>query len=241
MMDIILHPKNRFTWALLAFQGGYINVGGLLTVHIFVSHITGFSALFSIRFHSGDYLNSLYFLFVPFFFLLGAFFSSIFTEIRKKNTKEPVYIYILSILCLLFLTITFLGIGGFFGKFGESFNNFHDFILLSILAFSCGSQNAIFTHYSKSIVRTTHLTGLTTDLGIGLAKYFISGDCEEQRINRIRMDIIGSFLIGSLFAAYIFPLFEFLGFLIPAFLSMTVGIRLFFTRMKLSRNSIGEH
>lgn len=67
MRDTILNPKNRFTWALLAFQGGLLNVAGLLTVHIFVSHITGFSAYFSTNLLDGNYLKSLYFLLVPFF------------------------------------------------------------------------------------------------------------------------------------------------------------------------------
>lgn len=232
MSDIILHPRNRFTWALLAFQGGYINVGGLLSVHIFVSHITGFSAHFSNEVVKADYTKSLYFLLVPFFFLLGAFFSSIFTEVRKKNNQPPVYVHILSVLSLLFFLVTILGQGGYFGSFGEPFHSFRDFILLTLLAFSCGSQNAIFTHYSKSIIRTTHLTGITTDLGIGLAKSFISKDKSEHYFNKIRIDLILSFVIGSLIAAYIFPTFEFLGFIIPSIISLSVGLRLFLTRNK---------
>lgn len=232
MIDTILHPKNRFTWALLAFQGGFLNVAGLLTVHIFVSHVTGFSAYFSTNLLEGNFHKSLYFLLVPLFFLLGAFFSTLFTEIRKKKNQRPVYIHILYTLSILFFLISFLGHQDYFGNFGEPFSNFRDFILLSILAFTCGSQNAIFTHYSNSIIRTTHLTGITTDLGIGLAKFFISNDIEEQRVNKIRIDIIISFLIGSILAVYLFPKFKFLGFLIPGFISIFVGVRLFITNEK---------
>lgn len=230
MRDIILQPKNRFTWALLAFQGGYVNVGGLLSIHLFVSHITGFSAHFGTEILNGHYLIALSFLLVPLFFLFGAFFSSLFTEIRKKRHQEPVYIHILGVLSLIFLIITIFGSKKYFGNFGEPFANFRDFILLSLLTFSCGAQNAIFTHYSNSIIRTTHLTGITTDLGIGLAKYFISKDTDEQRINKIRIDIIFSFVLGSLFGAYIFPKIQFLGFVVPVILSLIVGIRLFVTR-----------
>lgn len=235
MKDTILHPKNRFTWMMLAFQGGYINVGGLLTIHIFVSHITGFSAHFSTELISGNYENSFYFILVPLFFLLGAFVSSIFTEIRKNTKQQPVYIQILSMLSLIFLLIVVLGELQVFGKFGEPFNSFRDFVLLSLLAFSCGSQNAIFTHYSRSIIRTTHLTGITTDLGIGLAKYFISKDKSEAQYNKIRIDLILFFIIGSLLGVVLFPRLEFLGFLIPAVISAIVGIRLFYFRKKLLR------
>ena len=230
MSDIILHPKNRFTWALLAFQGGYINVGGLLTVHIFVSHITGFSAHLSTSLIQGELRHSIYFLFVPIFFLIGAFFSSIFTEVRKKSHKPPVYVHILSVLSLIFLIITVLGFFGFFGQFGEPFESLRDFILLSVLAFACGSQNAIFTHYSKSIIRTTHLTGITTDLGIGLAKSIVSKDKNEHYLNRIRIDLIISFIFGSILAAFLFPKLHYLGFLVPAVISLVVGLRLYYTR-----------
>lgn len=230
MSDTILLPKNRFTWALLAFQGGYINVGGLLTVHIFVSHITGFSAHFSTHLAAGNFQKSIYFVLVPMFFLMGAFFSSILTEVRKKYNRPPVYVHILTVLCILFLLITILGVNGFFGVFGEPFHSIRDFILLSLLAFACGSQNAIFTHYSKSIIRTTHLTGITTDLGIGLAKYFVSRDSNEHYINRIRIDLIISFITGSLVAAFLFPKLHYWGFFLPSLVSLVVGTRLYLTR-----------
>lgn len=230
MNDIILLPKNRFVWALLAFQGGYVNVGGLLTVHLFVSHITGYSAHFSLELANGDYLKSIYFLLVPVFFLFGAFFSSVFTEVRKKSNQSPVYMSILAVLSSLFLVISILGTLGYFGTFGEPFQNIRDFILLSLLAFGCGTQNAIFTHYSKSVIRTTHLTGLATDLGIGMAKYFVSKDTNEHHINKIRIDLIISFFVGSLVATFIFPKLQYLAFLLPSIISFVVGARLFLTR-----------
>lgn len=231
MKDIIQHRKNRFTWALLAFQGGYVNVGGLLSLHIFVSHVTGFAAHFSLAMTSREWRHSLYFLLVPVFFLIGSFFSSVFTEIRRKKDEQPVYIHILSALSGVYLLISILGSQNFFGSFGEAFANFRDFMLLSSLAFSCGAQNAIFTHYSHSIIRTTHLTGLTTDLGIGLGRYFISRDLKEGQLNKIRVDLIASFIAGSLLGAIVFPQIQFWGFLIPSALSLLVGLRLFITRV----------
>lgn len=233
MKDSILHPRNRFLWSILAFQGGFINVGGLLTVHIFVSHITGFSALFSTNLLEGELLKSLFFLLVPFFFLLGSFFSSMFTATRKSNREEPIYIYILLSMSSLFFIISLLGYFEFFGRFGEPFESTRDFILLSLLSFSCGTQNAIFSHYSNSIIRTTHLTGITTDLGIGLAKSLLAKDHEETRLNKIRVDLIISFLLGSLAGAFLFPKLQFFGFLIPAIICLFIGYRLYSTRVRM--------
>lgn len=234
-MDILLHPKNRFTWSLLALQGGYVNIAGLLSVHFFVSHITGFSTHFSLELVDANFLRAFYLILVPFFFLAGAFFSSLFTEVRKEKNKTPIYIHILLCMSLLFLSVALLGWAQYFGKFGEPLQNVRDFILLCLLAFSCGAQNAIFTSYSKSVIRTTHLTGIATDLGIGLAKAFISKDLKEQTINRIRIELIISFTLGGVIGAFIMPKMEFLGFLIPAFISLVIGLRLFMTKTKLVR------
>jgi len=177
--------------------------------------VTGFAAHFSNAVVSKNLVQVVYFVLVPVFFLIGAFFSALFTEIRRKRKLSPVYIHVLSLLAFLYLLVSLFGRADLFGRFGEPLSNFRDFILLSILTFSCGAQNALFTHYSNSIIRTTHLTGLTTDLGIGLAKVFVAGDSHEAPINHLRMELIGFFILGSLVGAFVFPVYEFLGFLLP--------------------------
>lgn len=232
MIDTLLIPKNRFLWMLLAFQGGYINIGGLLTIHLFVSHVTGFSAHFSEALINANYLQAFYFVLVPFFFLLGSIFSSLFTEIKKSQNQSPRYLIIMLTLFFIFLIVSLIGNLGLFGNFGEEFTNFRDFLLLVLLAFSCGSQNALFSHYSKSIIRTTHLTGITTDLGIGISKFFISKDILEGKLNRIRIEIIIFFIFGSILGSLIFPKIQFLAFLLPSMISLFIGIRLFVSREK---------
>ncbi len=230
MKDIILQPKNRFTWSLLAFQGGFVNIGGLLTVHMFVSHITGFPAQFSLELIDANYLKTLYFVLVPIFFLLGSFSCSLVSEIRHSKNLPPVYIHILLSLGALYAILSVMGQMQFLGSFGEPFENFHDFVILSLLAYSCGVQNALVTNYSGSIIRTTHLTGITTDLGIGLARRLISKKSPEGKINLVRIELISSFIAGSLIGAFVFPEIHFLAFLIPSLISCLVGIRLYSPR-----------
>lgn len=230
MHDAILQRNNRFTWALLAMQGGFVNVGGWLSLHKFVSHVTGFAAHFSTELVAANYIEAFLFVLVPVFFLIGAFFSAIFTEVRRKRGQSPIYIQILTLLSGLYGGSALLGYLGGFGAFGGPFNNL-DFILLSILSFSCGAQNALFTHYSGSIIRTTHLTGITTDLGIGLAKVLITQDHKEHTINKLRIELIVSFLLGSLLSALLFPRLQYIAFLIPALVSALVGLRLLRSRV----------
>lgn len=229
--EAILLRKNRHLWMFLAFQGGLVNVGGLLTIHLFVSHVTGFSAHFSLAITQQNFLKALYFFLVPFFFLVGAIFSALFTEIKKNKGKVPTYSQVMGLLSLIYCCVAFLGAQGVFGNFGEELQNFRDFVLLTLLAFCCGAQNALFTHYSNSIIRTTHLTGLTTDLGIGIAKYFFSKDLSEAALNQIRIALISSFILGSVFGAIVFPILQFWGFGLSSLISAYTGIRLYYSSL----------
>lgn len=222
--DIIHQPMNRLLWFTLAFQGGAINVSGFLAIHRFVSHVTGFSALFSTNLYEGNFKNALFAILVPFFFLLGSFFTGLFST-RKTRTPISRFFFVFLSLGLIFFAIAFCGHTGLFGNFGEEFSHTRDFVLLILLSFSMGSQNAIVTHYSSSIVRTTHLTGITTDLGIGLARIFNQTSLhKEAQANWLRAGLILFFLFGSLFGVNLFLKFEFLGYTLFGALNLSIAV-----------------
>ena len=231
MIDIILHKKNRFTWAFLAFQAGLVNIGGFFALNVYVSHTTGFSSLFSLSVLKGEFSKAFYFLSVPLFFILGAFFSATFTEIRRLKKHSPIYTHVMVLLSIIYLFVAVSGDLNFFGEFGKHVDSFGDFILLSLLSFSCGSQNGLFTTYSNSVIRTTHLTGLMTDLGIGLAKAIIVKDRKEKGVNSLRILLILSFFSGAFFGALLFPRYDFIAFLVPSILSLIIALRLYITRV----------
>lgn len=226
MKDAIFLPKNRFVWSLLAFQGGFVNVAGFLTVHLFVSHVTGLSGHAAIAIKDYDFHSALSFFMVPLFFLLGSFLSGFLVAVRRSRNQRPDYSRVIVLLSLIYGIIAFLGSQSLLGTFGEPFNNLRDFLLLAALSFNCGAQNALLTHYSHSIVRTTHLTGLTTDLGIGLAKMFFLKDHNEGKQNLLRIELISSFLIGSIVSAFFLSWSGFSGFYLPAMISLYTAHRL---------------
>jgi len=112
-----------------------------------------------------------------------------------------------------------------FGIFGQTFGLEKSYLLLILLCLASGLQNAAITSSSGKSVRTTHLTGLTTDLGLGLAK-LMSFDFKDQqrqsemRANFLRAGSILSFVIGSAIGAWIFLSLGFRGFLFPAIISI---------------------
>lgn len=233
--DAIYYPQNKRIWYLLAYQGGLVNVGGFLAVHRFVSHVTGFAGHFSIQVFAGDLLGAFFALTVPMFFLIGSFVTGLFTEVRRLRGRRPVYVWVMSASSLIYLLLGVLGQFKVFGEFGEPFVSFGDYVLLSSLCFAMGAQNALFTSYSSAVVRTTHLTGITTDLGIGWAKQLYNLDPKERLANPLRLGLISSFLFGSLSAVPLFNTWQFMAFLVPCGLSLMIGMILFYTRTRQER------
>ena len=227
--DALYEHRNLFIWFLLAFQGGALNTGGYLAVHRFVSHLTGFATLAGVAGAKFDWATMLGMLMVPLCFLFGVMISAWNVERRRINDAIPRYSLIFSIIFFNIFLITILGISGGLGEFGEPLSSRRDYFLLFILAFTCGLQNAVISSASGAVIRTTHLTGPTTDLGIGLVRLWTT----RKKLNRrelfatwCRLGIFWSFVFGSLVSAAIYLNFKFYGFLLPLVITLFTAIRL---------------
>src|SRR5690606_32108012 len=77
---------------------------------------------------------------------------------------------------------------------------------IACLCFLMGLQNALITKASTAIIRTTHVTGMTTDLGIELGRALISRNKADTNINRkkarLHTSIITTFFIGGIIGAF---------------------------------------
>jgi uncharacterized membrane protein YoaK (UPF0700 family) len=226
--DQLYEPRNLFIWFLLAFQGGAINAGGFLSVHRFVSHVTGFWTLAGTAGANRDWSELFGMLFVPLCFISGAMVSAWAVERRRILNLNPRYTFIFSIMLINLSFIAICGSSGFFGEFGEPLNLSRDYFLLFMLSFTCGLQNAVITSASGTVVRTTHMTGITTDLGIGIVRIFSHKEGHKQEIfaNWCRLGILTSFLSGSLVGALFYIKFHFFGFYLPVCLCLFVALRL---------------
>lgn len=223
-------PENIAVWMSMAFQAGVINVGGFLSCHRFVSHVTGFATFFGDELSADpeNWTRALGMLAVPLFFLLGVMLSAQLVDIRLRLNKKPRYYFTFGLIFILSLVVFFGGLAGHFGAFGEPLIQKRDYLLLILLCLTCGIQNGTITSVSRSVLRTTHLTGITTDLGIGLIRFFHRtrlidvGDedtryaaKEAGRANLMRIGIILFFGIGSVVGAFAFRAFGYGGFLLP--------------------------
>lgn len=81
-------------------------------------------------------------------------------------------------------------------------------LLACVMLFAMGLQNSLVTKVSNATVRTTHLTGLFTDLGIEFSQLIFPKSRNEDKLIRayiqLHLSIILFFFLGGLFAGYLF-------------------------------------
>lgn len=209
---VVLH------WFLLSFSGGAINAGGFVATGRFVSHVTGFATLFGVDLAHFQIEAALGILSVPLFFLLGAFIAGLLIDKPLYRGQKPHFDWVMGLSAFCLLLATFGGELFQFGSFGD-IGLKQNYILLILLCLASGLQNAAITSSSGRSVRTTHLTGLTTDLGLGIARIFTFDKKNkrqaEVRANYLRFGSIVSFIIGSACGAGIFLKYGYLGFILP--------------------------
>ena len=178
--------------SLLSFVAGIVNVSGLFAVQRLTTNVTGHFAYFADEMSKKNFgMAVVYLLFILAFFL-GAFCSTLLVEVVSKHNARfmntiPVSIEILILTIIAFLTPTTI----------KSQPN----TLACFLLFAMGLQNALVTSLSNSVVRTTHLTGLFTDLGIELSQLLFYKKEEQQKkltsSVKLRVTIICFFFLGG--------------------------------------------
>ena len=213
--------RTRFDWFLLSFLAGNVNAGGYLAAHRFVTHVTGFATLFGIDAARGRWDGAIGIASIPIYFLLGVIISAYLVDRRVHQDKRPKYALVMSLVGLCLVGAALGGYFHFFGNFGSDPRLKRDYLLLALLCGASGLQNAAISSSSGATVRTTHLTGLTTDLGTGLVRAFSNPKLyqSEIRATRLRLGTIAAFCSGSAVGAYFYLKLQYLGFLIPAALA----------------------
>jgi uncharacterized membrane protein YoaK (UPF0700 family) len=227
-------------WFALAFQAGFANAGGFLACHRFVSHMTGFGTQMGVSMAHSEYFLAFEMLSAPLSFIAGAMVSAFFVDRRMALGKRPAYLTVMGIVSTVFLAVTWGGISGFFGEFGEPLLLSRDFGLLSLLCFACGMQNACFASLTLGQIRTTHLTGITTDMGTTWVKLrYMDPEAIEtkrlRRVNAIRMGTFASFSVGSMIAAILFNHLGYRGFAVVVCFSVGIWAALALRQRKADR------
>ena len=214
-------------WLLLVFASGCVNSGGWMAAAKFTTHVTGFASLFGINLTKNLWLEALAISSIPVYFLAGAMISALMVDRRIAKDLPPLYGLPIMLSAALLGLAALGGESGWFDAFGTVAGATDDYILLLLLALASGLQNAAVTTATGAVMRATHMTGLTTDLGLGLVRYFyISGPERkmETRATVIRTLTLLAFIAGSVSGAYFFLTMHYQGFLIPAAICFLVAL-----------------
>ncbi|MET4081959.1 uncharacterized membrane protein YoaK (UPF0700 family) [Pedobacter sp. UYP30] len=194
---------------LLSLTAGFVNAAGFLGFAALTTNVTGHAALFAEGIAKQDWNMARLIAIWMILFLAGAFASSLIVNKLGHNGRFSFALpIVLEIIILLFCAFSTTRIG-----FGLS-----KVFFAGILLFAMGMQNALVSVISGSVVRTTHLTGTFTDLGIELAQLRIHNlAAQDDLLSRIKLrsSIILFFMLGALSGAYLFKYISFQAFLVP--------------------------
>lgn len=186
---------------MLSFVAGMVNINGVLSINTLTTNVTGHFAFFAEQFVEARYSLALTFILYTLFFLLGAFICSFMVELVLRVRPT------ISHAAPMLLEITILVVVAFSGH-GLTVS---PAVVACALLFSMGLQNALVTKISKATVRTTHLTGLFTDLGIELSQmFFYRGLGEKRKLKRsihLRVTIIAFFFLGGVIGGFLYHRF----------------------------------
>ena len=184
---------------VLSFVAGMVNVTGFLAFHQLTTNVTGHFALFIHDVAGAEvWKGTVYFLYI-FSFLLGSFLSGLLIEKYRNNRRLNVFVIPTMTECLVLVAVVVLGYST-----GPEYAD----MLVCLLLFAMGLQNSYVTKISNAVVRTTHLTGLFTDLGIDISHLFFPRSYpQRKRLKdniRLRLFIIVFFFAGGLAGGFFY-------------------------------------
>lgn len=203
----------RWVWVgavTLACIAGMVNVVGYLGFeHQSISHLTGTTSLLGAALANGDWRAAGHLWGMLLAFCLGATISGLVIQDSTLQLGRR-YGGVLALEALLLAAaVPLFERGQVAGAL--------------LAAMACGLQNAMATTYSGAIVRTTHLSGMFTDLGIGLGHLLRGRPLPMRRLTLSGL-IISGFLAGGILGAWLFRTLHYRALLVPAALTGLAGV-----------------
>ena len=203
----------RWVWigaGLLACVAGMVNVVGYLGFeHQAVTHLTGTTTLLGEAVAKRDLHAISRLAGVALAFMAGAALSGMIVQdsTLKLGRRYGVALVLESL--LLFAAIPLFMQGRLAGPL--------------LAAMACGLQNAMATTYSGAVIRTSHLSGMFTDLGIGLGHALRGMPLQKRRLLLCGL-IISGFFTGAVLGALLFVRFGYAALAVPATITGSIGL-----------------
>lgn len=182
----------------LALIAGAANAGGFFALGQYTSHMTGYLSQLADNMAILQWQAMLVSVFAISSFIAGAGFSTVLINFARRHAGRQQYAWPLVIQGGLM--VCFSGSGLFSSDAGRLFS-------LVCLCFIMGMQNATITKISGARIRTTHATGMVTDIGIEFGRMVFgwiqpsSGMHTDRSKLRILLQLVSAFLLGGVVGA----------------------------------------
>jgi len=209
----------RANWqlaSLLAFTAGTADVSGFLSLGQFTSHMSGVVAAMAADLDLRGLNAMIRPTTVLGCFVAGAAFCALLINWERRRDRESLFAVPVLVEAFL-LALLALPVA-----------SHHIWVALCILSFSMGLQNAIITKISHAEIRTTHVTGMITDIGIEIGRALYWNRSRRQpavqsdRRHLLLLSIlVGLFFAGGTVGAFAYPHIGFLV-LLPIAISLAI-------------------
>ena len=191
----MIYKLERWAWwggAMLAAIAGIVNAVAIQSyAHQAVTHITGTTSLLSLAIASGDSEGVANLALVLGSFVAGAALSGFIIQngALKLGRRYGVALLIESGLLLLAsrLMVGHVRLGSY------------------ATSAACGLQNAMASTYSGAVLRTTHLTGMCTDLGASFGHLARGATVDWIRV-RLYALLVSAFALGGVAGSLLFQI-----------------------------------
>lgn len=208
----ILRQLPRWAWiggGILAFIAGIVNAAGYMGFrHQSITNLTGSSSLLGVALGSGDRGEAWHWAWSIGAFVTGAIVSGLIVQQRTLKLGRRYGVALVLESLLLFAAVPLLDAGSSIG--------------LYLAAMGAGLQNGMVSTYSGMVFRTTHVTGMFTDLGLYIGQRLRGLEVDTLRI-RVCVLVVATFTLGSAAGALLFRVLQERTLLIPAVLTGLCG------------------
>lgn len=193
--------SDRTLAILLAFIAGSANAGGFILLGSYTSHMTGYLSQAADQLVLRNFASAFTAFFAIGLFIFGAALSAIAINWARGYQPRLQYILPLALQGISFLAFSLIGRS-------ENYAGSDRLVGLGLLCFIMGFQNATITKISQSRIRTTHVTGMVTDVGIELGRFFFNSMFKRPRISAdaqkliLLLQLLGMFFFGGVIGAF---------------------------------------
>ncbi|RYY07064.1 MAG: DUF1275 domain-containing protein [Sphingobacteriaceae bacterium] len=189
-----------------ALVAGMTNVAGVIAFLSFTSNITGHVAMLAQKIVNKEHHDVMVFTLWLLMFLLGAFMANFITKSYSKKGSYRAHAV------PIFLEVIIMFIVAIYGHNYYTETQLERELIIGTMLFSMGLQNGLVSTISGGLVKTTHLTGLFTDLGGELSEYIHAEKGKKDPIKQrlmIRFTILGFYLAGGIIGGIMFEAYDF--------------------------------